>query len=361
MYGNDRPLDNPLNWSFRAARLLGITIRIHVVFLLCAVILVWMEVRTDDGFDWSWRNVGTALGTYAILFGIVLLHEFGHCFGARRVGGEADEILIWPLGGLAFVRAPHYPAAHMVTTLAGPAVNVLICAVCSGALVFWIGSLGAVPWNPLHPFEPVGDGIIPGVGQIWLLRIYGLSYFLLLVNLLPIFPFDGGRVLQAWLWSRKGFVPSMEIATAIGMIGAVCVGVFGLFTGSSWLLLMIAVFGYLTCWQTRRMLREQGIVALDGYTEEFAGGPYSGDIGEGFGFGSYPAPQRERRPSWWQRRKQRRAALKARRERERLIAHEQAVEEILKKVSLHGIGSLTPHERTVLQRETERKRTLGPP
>ncbi|MCO6437473.1 MAG: site-2 protease family protein [Phycisphaerae bacterium] len=361
MYGNDRPWDNPLNWSIRAGRLFGIVIRVHVVFILCAIILVWMEVRTEDGFDWSVQNLIRALGTYAILFGIVLLHEFGHCFGARYVKGTADEILIWPLGGLAYVRPPQTPAAHMITTLAGPLVNVAICAICSGALVFWMGSFGAVPWNPLHPFEPVDGSLFPTTGQVWLLRVYGLSYFLLLVNLLPIFPFDGGRVLQAWLWSRKGFVRSMEIATTTGMIGAVLVGIFGLFVQASWLVLMIAIFGYLTCWQTRRLLKEQGKIALDGYESEYAGSPYGEEYG-GFGVSHpYETQEPERRPSWWQRRKQRRTARKVRRERERVIAHEQAVEDILKKVSLEGISSLTSRERSVLQRETERKRAAGPP
>ncbi len=85
-------MDNPINWSFRVGRLFGIDIRVHVAFVICAVILVWMEIPDkDSGIPWSLLDVLVhSLGTYAILFAIVLVHEFGHCFGARYTGGEAE-------------------------------------------------------------------------------------------------------------------------------------------------------------------------------------------------------------------------------------------------------------------------------
>ncbi len=80
MFSTDRPLDNPINWSFRAGRLFGIDIRIHIVFVICAVVLVWMEIPKGEGV--ASRPLGSvlvdALGTYALLFLVVLLHEFGH-------------------------------------------------------------------------------------------------------------------------------------------------------------------------------------------------------------------------------------------------------------------------------------------
>ncbi|MCH9001518.1 MAG: hypothetical protein IIC02_03005 [Planctomycetes bacterium] len=343
----DRPLDNPINWSFRVGRLFGIDIRVHIAFVICAVILVWMEIPDkDSGISWSLgRVLFQSLGTYAILFAIVLVHEFGHCFGARYTGGEAEEILMWPLGGLASVNPPHNAKAHMITTVAGPLVNVAICAICSAALVLWMGRLGAVPWNPLHPFDPVSSMIPPTIGQWWLLRVYGLSYFLLLINLLPIFPFDGGRIVQAWLWPKKGFRRSMEIATGTGMIGAVLIGLFGLFIEESWLLLMIAVFGYMNCYQIRRMLKEQGEFAGDGL----------GEFSDGFTF-LRDADGEEKKPGFFARRRTRREAKKAEQERQLAEAHDRAVEDVLRKVSASGIDTLTARERRILEEETRRQR-----
>ncbi len=343
-----RPLDNPINWSFRIGRLFDIDVRVHIVFVICAVVLVWMEIpKVDSGLDWSLGSVlVNALGIYALLFFIVLLHEFGHCFGARHTGGEADEILLWPLGGLAYTNPPHTASAHMITTVAGPLVNVFLCMICTLVLVLWTGRLGAVPWNPLHPMWPADVSFHPTTAQLWVIRFFGLSYFILLINLLPIFPFDGGRIVQAWLWPRKGHHTSMEIATATGMIGAVIVGLFGLFTEQSWLLLMIAVFGYFTCWQNRRMLREQGGMGTGEFGYDFSKGYTSLDREE----------TRRQQPGFFERRRARKEAKKARRDREQRAAHHRAVEHILRKISDAGVESLTPRERRILEDETQRQR-----
>ncbi|MBU0718743.1 MAG: hypothetical protein KJ749_10880, partial [Planctomycetes bacterium] len=237
---------------------------------------------------------------------------------------------------------------HMITTLAGPAVNVVICVICAIVLILWLGGLGAVPWNPLHPFMPINRSLVISSAQVWLLTVYGLSYFLLLINLLPVFPFDGGRVLQAWLWPRKGYGNSMLIATATGMIGAVVIGLIGLFLEESWLLLMITVFGYMTCYQTRRMLREQGELA----------GAFGSDFGQQF-TRLDDDRQAERKPGPLARWRVQRAAKKAECERQQEAAHERAVEAALRKVADCGLTSLTARERQVLEKETERQRRVN--
>ena len=351
MVPTEKPLDNPINWSFRVGRLWAIDIRVHIAFVICAVVLFWMELPEKESLvQPSLVTMLTdAFGTYVMLFFIVLVHEFGHCFGARYCGGDADEILLWPLGGLAYVNPPHQARAHMLTAAAGPTVNIILCAICSAVLTVWSGRLGAVPWNPLHPTLPVESSFLPTTAQSWVLRFYGISYFLLLVNLLPIYPFDGGRMLQAWLWPRKGYGAAMEIATGTGMVGAIVIGLFALFTDQSWLLLMIAAFGYLTCWQTRRMLRETGDMGLCEAGYDFSRGYASLDAAE-------PRP---RRAGFLQRRRLRRAALRAERERQREAEHQQAVEDVLRKVSVSGMVSLTAREMRILEEETFRKRTLG--
>jgi len=349
MFRTERPLDNPINWSFRAFRIQGITIRIHVTFLLGAVVLLWMQMpRPGERMTAPFSHLlGEAAATYGILFAIVLLHELGHCWGARRTGGEADEILLWPLGGLATVNPPHEPRAHLITTLSGPMVNVAICALCSAVITLWTGSAGAVPWNPLHPMTPVDASIYPTVGQSWFLRVYATSYFLLLINLLPVFPFDGGRVLQACLWSRAGYSRSTQIAATTGMVGAVAIGLAGLFTDQSWLFVMIAVFGYATCWQTRMALRDQPEYA-DAFGYDAAGSFQVPGRGE-------PRPPRH---GLIKRMRIRRAAARAERERHAREQHERAVEEVLRKVSQSGLSSLNARERSVLEEETRRRRAL---
>ena len=349
MSRTDDALDNPINWSFRIGRLFGIDIRVHVAFVICAVVLVWMQMPDKDAVvrPSLLRVLIDTLGIYAILFSVVLIHEFGHCFGARYTGGEADEILIWPLGGLAMTNPPHNAVAHMITTLAGPAVNVVICMICTPVLVLWTGSLGGVPWNPLH-LGPIDSSIFPTTGQEWLMNVFSISYVLLLINMLPIFPFDGGRVLQAWLWPRKGYKSSMLIATFTGMVGAVAVGLVGLFLEQGWLLLMIAAFGYLTCYQHRRVIKLEDDYAINELGYDFSRGYTSIDRA---------GDTATRGPGFFERRRRRKLEAEAERERRQREEDERAIEGVLAKISKSGMDSLTPKERRILEQATERQRT----
>src|SRR5438132_4525387 len=110
---------DPLTWSLPLGRLFGIMIRVHVLFPVVALALI---LRL--GFKTTFWTEACEL--MALLFAAVLLHELGHCFGARLVDGDAHEILIWPLGGLAAVDVPHTPRANFLTAAAGPLVNLVL-------------------------------------------------------------------------------------------------------------------------------------------------------------------------------------------------------------------------------------------
>ena len=86
----------------------------------------WSWCSAFGGFGFS---LGDGLRFVAVLFLVVLLHEFGHCFTARWVGGHAEDILMTPLGGLAFASPPSRPLPTFLTVAGGPAVNVMICVV----------------------------------------------------------------------------------------------------------------------------------------------------------------------------------------------------------------------------------------
>ena len=190
-------LDNPMTWSVRLGRFAGITVRVHVIFLLF-IIVELLRAATgsadrDDPFSHGLAPVAIAMGC---LFVIVLLHEFGHCLACRKVGGSADEILMWPLGGLAYCRPPDHWKAHLITVLGGPMVNVVLCLIAGSMLGVITGQWWevAVP-NPFRLTSAVvhAEGVSPWLLMI-LFWINALSFVLLLFNLLPIFPVDGGRI-----------------------------------------------------------------------------------------------------------------------------------------------------------------------
>ena len=342
MNGRLRALDNPLNWSFGIGRLFRIDLRLHVLFVLGAIIVLARSLGEDGG---GLRDGAIQL---ALLFLIVLIHEFGHCFGCRATGGEATEILMWPLGGLAFVAPPHNWRAHLVTAAAGPAVNVAFCLLAAAVLIGWTGSAAAAPWNPFHPFRPLAfDGFSGGAGsvQYWLVVFFGLNYMLLLFNLMPVYPLDGGRVLQTLLWPRMGYGRSTSFASGIGMVGAVLIGLAGFLTETP-ILYFIAVFGYLTCWQQRQQLKMLG---------ETETGAFGYDFSQGYTSLETSDRQEPKRPGFFARRRRRRETQ--RREREQREAEERTarLDRTLAKVRAYGLASLTSTERRFLEQETQRR------
>ncbi|MHC4992789.1 MAG: zinc metalloprotease, partial [Planctomycetota bacterium] len=109
-------------------RVAGVTIRLHIVFIIVALVLVmraWVGPSTAASIaDHDPAVVALLVGC---LFVVVLAHEFGHCLACRWTGGTAEDVLLWPLGGLAFCRPRRNWRAHLVTALGGPMVNVVVC------------------------------------------------------------------------------------------------------------------------------------------------------------------------------------------------------------------------------------------
>jgi stage IV sporulation protein FB len=324
--------DNPLSWSVPLFRFAGIAVRMHIVFIIYIVIeLLRSEFSPSReappvGFEF----MALLLGCLAL---IVLLHEFGHCFACRWTGGVADEILMWPLGGLAYCKPEHTPRSHFITAAGGPLVNVAICVVCGVAL----GAITGVWWgvalpNPLFVWDPIFADP-PVLTSWWMIGLYfvnALSLVLLLFNLLPMFPLDGGRLLQAVLWPKLGYATSMRFAVRIGFVGAVLLGVFGAVMGR-WMLVGIAVFGGVTCYMTIKQLA---------YTNAMLGFESDEYLTGGFD------DSKEEKVS---RRDRRREKEEARRQREM-----EEVDRILAKIKASGMESLTGREKRLLHKATER-------
>lgn len=319
--------DDFFSWSIPLMTVLGIRVRVHLLYVIyIAATLIWSLRQDSIGFVYA----ATAM---AALFVLVLLHEFGHCLACRWVGGEADRILMWPLGGLAFCRPPHRWTAALATTLAGPGVNLALVPIL-GAAVFAVGGgWSELIFNPFDPKKVLVLSPFRSHAQVLLWWAYYTNLVLLLFNmLLPMYPMDCGRVVQELLWPRIGYRKSVLFAANLGLALAVLVGLIGLMGGQS-TLFAIALFAGITCYQERmrvRMLDDDG--PLSGY-----------DFSRGFK--GMPNPDDERR-----------AYEKARKQQEREQRERAEVDRILSKIAQQGMGSLTRAERKTLERETERKR-----
>ena len=181
------------SWSLHLGRWYGVQVRLHMFFILFAALtlyLTWPSAENDKALGGvSWLAVG-ALG---VLLASVLLHEAGHAWMAARCGSRVHEIVLGPLGGLAPLEGLRSPRAELQACAAGPLANLAVCAVCLPTLA----AFGESPWGLFSLLAP--DELSTGAtgGTVALKLVFWVNWVLLLVNLLPAFPFDGGRALRA--------------------------------------------------------------------------------------------------------------------------------------------------------------------
>ncbi len=212
-----------MKWSFKIGRILGIDVFLHATLLL---VLGFIAVTT-----WlSSGSLAAVLGGvlfFLALFTCVLLHEYGHALMARRFGVATRDIILLPIGGVARLeRMPERPIQELWVALAGPAVNVVIAA----GLALWLTVTGT--WEPWTNLSPTSGGFVE--------RLLMVNVMLVLFNLLPAFPMDGGRVLRALLALRMEYSRATRIAATVGQGMALVFAFIGLF--SNVFLLLIAFF-----------------------------------------------------------------------------------------------------------------------
>lgn len=211
------------NGAFRLFRFAGIDVFLHWSWLVVALYSIQSRERPP-----LWNAA-----EYVSLFVIVLLHEFGHAFACRSVGGQANRIMLWPLGGIAFVSPPPRPGAVLWSIAAGPLVNVALLPILWGAS-FAFGKFD-------------GHGLPSDDLSAYLFYMAVINTGLLLFNLLPIYPLDGGQIVQSLLWFAIGRAKSLIIAGWIGIVLA-GVAVIPAFLSGNWLLGAVAVFVVLQAW-----------------------------------------------------------------------------------------------------------------
>jgi len=215
-----------MRWSLRIARLAGIGVYVHWTFLLLIAWLVFVFASQGQG---PIQIVQGVLFVMAI-FACVVLHEFGHAMAGRTVGVRTRDITLLPIGGLARLeRMPERPLEELWVAIAGPMVNVAIAA----ALLVLLLALG----QPIlgEDLLKQGGGFLP--------RLMWVNVVLVVFNMIPAFPMDGGRVLRALLATSMDRALATRIAASVGQLIAIGFGLLGLFFNP--LLLLIAIFVYL--------------------------------------------------------------------------------------------------------------------
>lgn len=214
-----------MRWSIDVGRIGGITVRLHTTFLL---LLLWIGVSHFLQGGWPAAIQGVAF--ILAIFGSVLLHEFGHAFAARRYGIHTPDITLLPIGGVARLeRLPENPREELVVALAGPLVNVVIAALLLGGLALTGHS------ELLRRFDLIG-------GEFFAQLLF-VNVWLVLFNLVPAFPMDGGRVLRALLATRLGYVRATNVAASVGQAFAFLFVLLGFFFNP--MLIFIGMFVYM--------------------------------------------------------------------------------------------------------------------
>jgi Zn-dependent protease len=233
--------------SIHLFRFAGIDVYLHWFWFLIAI---WEIQRRPGGYS----SVVWSVIDYLALFVIVLLHEFGHALACRQVGGRADQILLWPFGGVAYVDPPPRPGATLWSIAAGPLVNVALAPLL---YVIWqVGS--SAGWADSMP-------------DVYLLvrNVLLIDIGLLIFNILPVYPLDGGQILRSLLWFVLGRARSLLVATVIGLLGLASLIAFAVARRQVWLG-AISVYLLLSCWgglmHARALLKMAKLPRRNGYS-----------------------------------------------------------------------------------------------
>jgi len=233
--------------SIHLFKLWGIDVFLHWSWFLVAV----YEIQSRKG---SYSSVMWNVAEYLALFLIVLTHEFGHALACRQVGGRANQIILWPLGGVAYVDPPPRAGATLWSIAAGPLVNVALFP------ILWI----VVRGSRIAGMPTTSHDLF-----LLLQAIFYINFGLLAFNILPIYPLDGGQILRSLLWFPLGRARSLMAAAVLGFIGALGFIGLALWARDLWMG-AIAAFVLLNCWsglqQARALLKLSKLPRREGYS-----------------------------------------------------------------------------------------------
>ena len=325
---------SPLTWSFPWGIWWGTRVRVSVFFPLLFVVLC-LQLTT-------WQH-GLLVGLLVVLS--TVLHEAAHVWSARSTGGWADEILIWPLGGLIFVQPSPRCRDRVMTAAAGPLVNAVICLV-TGVTVWRAGLL----WESMNVFNGLPTvELFAGPTELLqgtVILLFFVNWLLLLINLLPVYPFDGGRILQAVLSEWLLVETRTAVYVRIGAVVGCGVLVMGLLIDSpelhgTWIVCLGAVILVLNLQEAAHMRAVDDLEeALLEYELSL---DYSDDLEE------WNAAS----PGMLERWRLRREETRVHRQEEHHREVAEQVDKLLEKVHLLGLDALTPEEKCQLKEASQ--------
>jgi Zn-dependent protease len=182
-------------WSLSLGRWWGVSVHLHIFFLFSALLALAFTLPDP-------QLVSAGLMMVGLLLVSVTLHEVGHALAALRVGGKVDAVVLGPVGGLISPRVPDEPEIHLFVALAGPIVHLLLAVIAAVALAIagntqLLGLLNPLG-TPTDLIEPGGAALVAAKITLW------LNWNLMLLNLLPAYPFDGGPIVRSMLWPAVG-------------------------------------------------------------------------------------------------------------------------------------------------------------
>jgi len=222
-----------LRWSFRIFSLAGIAIEMHIGF---PIMVAWFALSQSTS-----RDALLTVGELLLMFLCVLLHELGHALAARRYGIATRKIVLLPFGGVAQLeRMPEKPGQELVVALAGPGVNLILGTAIAAALLL----MGV---TPEQAFARADQGLLEFL-------LFG-NLVMLLFNLVPAFPMDGGRVLRSLLAMRLPYPRATRIAAQIGQGFALIFAVAGIFVLRSPLMVFVAWFVFVAAGEERALVQ----------------------------------------------------------------------------------------------------------
>jgi Zn-dependent protease len=196
-------------------KILGIKVEIHWSMWVLLVFMALTKIMNGGTVEQG-LFLATLVG---VMFFFVLLHEFGHALAARKFGIGTRSIVLYPMGGIASLeRVPRDPSQEFWVAVAGPAVNVVL------AVLFYVASK-----------------FVATDMMMWFVQA---NTVLVLFNMLPAFPMDGGRVFRSLLASRMDYVKATSIAAKVAKVMAVLFGVYGI-ASNNFMLIIIGLFVYM--------------------------------------------------------------------------------------------------------------------